>query len=120
MNIKISFLLLLYRWYHPYNNSHHHNSLNMYTLKGGSFLDSKDGENDYFKLRISTRIGRESSYTAQNIGFRCVQSIGDDEKVKFSQNGYNVFKLRDPIHHHAKKKDSHLVRDKKRHHHNDL
>ena len=59
------------------------NDENRRVLKGGSFIDSRDGhiesenedEQQNLKIRISARLGRSKTYTAQNVGFRCAQSI---------------------------------------------
>lgn len=74
-------------------------------LKGGSFLDNRDGEyrSDKMKIRISSRTGRSLDYSAQNVGFRCVQSIRPEEKVKFNNEGFNVVKIRAPIKHNLPK-----------------
>lgn len=68
-------------------------------LKGGSFMDNRDGENrpDRAKIRISARTGRLRTYSAYNVGFRCVQTIQPNEKgVDFSKSSFNVVKLRAP------------------------
>lgn len=44
-----------------------------YVLKGGSYLDTRDGSSNYI-VRTSNRIGKEPSYTAHNVGFRCAAS----------------------------------------------
>lgn len=65
-------------------------------------MDSRDGETraDSMKIRISTRIGRRQKYSAHNVGFRCVQSIKEDERgVDFSKSTFKVVKLRPPKHH---------------------
>lgn len=85
------------------------------SLKGGSFLDTRDGEDrdDRMKIRISTRIGRRKNFTAQNIGFRCVQSIKEKDVPKIPSQGYRVIRLRPPMHHHKDDKKSHFIHDKK-------
>ena len=57
--------------------------------------DSKTKE-DKMKIRISTRIGREQTYTAQNVGFRCVQSIKKTDKTNFGDSKFKVVHLRAP------------------------
>ena len=95
------------------------NDENRRVLKGGSFLDLRDGyidsdnedEQQNLKIRISARLGRSKTYTAQNVGFRCAQSIRKDEENYEFQNGetHRVFRLRAPIHHHLDAKNSHPV-----------
>ena len=68
-------------------------------IKGGSFMDNRDGDNraDRLKIRISARLGRDRAYSAYNLGFRCVQSIQSNERgVDFSKAPFKVFKLRAP------------------------
>lgn len=75
-------------------------------LKGGSFMDNRDGENrsDRLKIRTSARMGRHRTYTAYNVGFRCVQSIQPGERgVDFSKSSFKVIKLRPP--------KKHVIRD---------
>ncbi len=81
-------------------------------LKGGSFLDERDGGNkkeDRLRIRNSARIGRSEKYSAQNVGFRCVQSIPERE-INFNENEKSrIVRLRAPIHHHLNSKDSHPI-----------
>lgn len=72
-------------------------------LKGGSFLDLRDGlhtskDGEKLKVRISARIGRGEHFTAQNIGFRCVQPIREHEpEYKFKEDEtHRVHKFRQP------------------------
>ena len=52
---------------------------------------------------MSSRIGRTEKYTAQNVGFRCVQTITDNEMKQFTRNlngkEFKVVRLRPPVHH---------------------
>lgn len=50
-------------------------------LKGGSFLDTLDGESRTSPVRCSIKITRPYFYTAENVGFRCAQDA-NDEKIK--------------------------------------
>ncbi|XP_062611204.1 inactive C-alpha-formylglycine-generating enzyme 2-like [Saccostrea cucullata] len=45
----------------------------MYVVKGGSFIDSRDGHCNHI-VRTAQRMGLQPDYTAQNLGFRCVRS----------------------------------------------
>ncbi len=77
----------------------------MRTLKGGSFLNPRDGEDDEngLKIRISARIGLQQSYTAQNVGFRCAQTIENvndfKKKLKKENQTFRIVRLRPPMHH---------------------
>lgn len=44
-----------------------------YVLKGGSYMDSREGEFNY-AARTSNRVGQDPGYTAHNVGFRCAAS----------------------------------------------
>ncbi|CAF1063793.1 unnamed protein product, partial [Didymodactylos carnosus] len=80
-----------------------------YTVKGGSFLDTRDGDakSDGIQVRISARKGHRRSYTAYNLGFRCCQSMELPEKpVTLPQ--YKVVRLRPPVHHHTPEKHEHI------------
>jgi hypothetical protein len=70
-------------------------------LKGGSFVDTRDGDEskDSLKIRISSRVGKHTNYTAVNVGFRCAQTIEEDDDVEFNDKGFNIVRLRAPIHH---------------------
>ncbi|KAI3379759.1 hypothetical protein SNEBB_009753 [Seison nebaliae] len=66
-------------------------------LKGTSFLNCRDGhEYDGVYTRISSRIGRMESYTAQNVGFRCAQTM--EEKYEHATPSFRR-ELRKPIDH---------------------
>ena len=75
-------------------------------LKGGSFLDARDGDyrtDSKQKIRVSSRIGRNVKFTAYNVGFRCVQTV-DDAHLDFFLRGlkdkqYRIVKLRPPVFH---------------------
>ena len=64
-------------------------------------MDTRDGENvkNNIKIRISSRIGRKKTYSAQNVGFRCAQAIKDDENVEFGNEEFKVVRLRPPVRH---------------------
>lgn len=65
-------------------------------------MDNRDGEYraDRLKIRVSARIGRRMNYSAQNVGFRCVQSIDANERgVNFSKANFRVVKIRPPKKH---------------------
>lgn len=89
-------------------------------LKGGSFIDTRDGDNYHgkkeknVKIRISARIGKTEHYTAQNIGIRCVKSIRENESsYKFKENKtHRVIRLRPPHHHHSDPRLSHPLHEK--------
>ncbi len=75
-------------------------------LKGGSFLDARDGDyrtNSMLKIRLSARIGRGEHYTAHNVGFRCIQQIKDQDLDFYLRNlgneKFRVVRLRPPMHH---------------------
>ena len=74
-------------------------------LKGGSFLDSRDGDhnNDKVQIRLSARVGKFQNYTAINVGFRCAQTIEDDEEVSFDEKDFEIVNLRPPVIHGANK-----------------
>lgn len=84
-------------------------------LKGGSFLDTRDGDEreDKMKIRVSTRIGRKKDYTAQNVGFRCVQDIDPSEVDRIPAEGFRVIRLRPPVHHHADPEKSHFRHERR-------
>ncbi|KAL3862007.1 hypothetical protein ACJMK2_008012 [Sinanodonta woodiana] len=44
-----------------------------YVLKGGSYLDTRDGSYNYV-VRTSNRMGQAPDYTAHNVGVRCAAS----------------------------------------------
>jgi hypothetical protein len=69
-------------------------------------MDTRDGEGrlDKLRIRVSARVGKHTNYTAVNVGFRCVQSIDNQNKIKFNAKGFNIVKLRVPIV-HGKKTD---------------
>ncbi|CAF0877384.1 unnamed protein product [Brachionus calyciflorus] len=71
---------------------------NRRVLKGGSFLDTRDGEtkDDKMRIRISSRMGRIQNYSAQNLGFRCAQTIKKGDKIDFSKSNFRVVRLRPP------------------------
>lgn len=54
----------------------------LYTLKGGSFIDSHEGDGDGHRIvRSSTRMGQPESYTAENVGFRCAKDYKEEKEV---------------------------------------
>lgn len=61
-------------------------------------MDTRDGHlrEDKMRIRVSTRMGRDQTYTAQNIGFRCVQPIKKTDKTDFRKSNYRVVRLRPP------------------------
>jgi hypothetical protein len=83
-------------------------------LKGGSFLDRRDGEDrdDNLKMRISARVGRRPAYTAHNVGFRCAQSISASEQIAYNENGFQIVQLRPPVHHHPNPAETHFIHEK--------
>jgi len=94
----IDFVLFRYR---PHGEDE--DGVDRYVLKGGSFLDLRDGlhtqkDSEKLKIRISSRIGRGEDFAAQNIGFRCAASIGEHEiGYKFKEKEtYRVHKFRAP------------------------
>ena len=66
-------------------------------------MDNRDGDSraDHMRIRISTRIGRRNTYSAHNVGFRCVQSIKPIEKSYTFNDGvyHRVVRLRAPKFH---------------------
>jgi hypothetical protein len=106
------------------NNVKTENVIERRVLKGGSFLDMRDGviynekfgpkedEKESLKIRISARLGRTKKYSAQNVGFRCAQSIEENEEdfIPFKDDEtHRVYKLRAPIHHHIDERLSHPI-----------
>lgn len=67
-------------------------------VKGGSFLDTRDPRSlsEKMRIRISARMGRVENYTAQNLGFRCAQSIKPNEKTKFGDKNFRIVQFRQP------------------------
>ena len=69
-------------------------------------MDNRDGESraDHMRIRISTRIGRRNTYSAHNVGFRCVQNIRPTEKSFTFADGvsHRVVRLRAPRYHQPK------------------
>lgn len=49
-----------------------------YTLKGGSFIDTRDGNYNYI-VRTANKLGRKPDYTSGYIGFRCVMDMTKEE-----------------------------------------
>lgn len=72
-------------------------------LKGGSYMDNRDGESraDHLRIRISARVGHQTTYSAHNVGFRCVQAINPNERAyKFKEGVHHrVVRLRAPKYH---------------------
>ncbi len=89
--------------------------MNKRVLKGGSFLDTRDGLHSIhqkaLKIRISARIGEFANYTAQNVGFRCAQTLKPNEdSFDFEENeNFRVFRFRAPVHHHLDEAKSHTI-----------
>ncbi|CAF1046283.1 unnamed protein product [Adineta steineri] len=69
-----------------------------YTVKGGSFVDTRDGDSktDHIQVRTSARKGFPPNYTAENLSFRCAQSMNDETEF---DNDYRVVRLRPPVRH---------------------
>lgn len=78
-----------------------------YTVKGGSFADTRDGEfkKDKIQIRTSARKGFRSDYSAENLSFRCSQTVDADAD---SLAEYRVVRLRPPVHHHSNENHRHL------------
>ncbi|CAF0930153.1 unnamed protein product [Rotaria sordida] len=78
-----------------------------YAVKGGSFTDTRDGDTkiDHIQVRTSARKGFRPDYTAENLSFRCAQSIHTNTKLN---KGYEVIRLRPPIHHHSNEPHEHI------------
>lgn len=68
-------------------------------------MDTRDGENrpDGMKIRISTRVGKHMTYSALNVGFRCVQSMTVNEANERIGSGrqHRVVKVRAPVNYAA-------------------
>lgn len=78
-----------------------------FTVKGGSFADTRDGDNkkDRIQVRTSARKGFRPDYTAENLSFRCVQTISEETKL---DQDYQVIRLRPPVHHHSNEPHEHI------------
>jgi len=57
------------------------NGTKWFTVKGGSFLDSKDGKVN-LEARCAARHLFPIDYTAENVGFRCAKSMSAEPKKK--------------------------------------
>ncbi len=79
-----------------------------FTVKGGSFADTRDGDTkiDQLQVRISARKGFRRDYTAENLSFRCAQTMNNEE-IKFDKD-YQVIRLRPPVHHHSNEPHEHI------------
>ena len=79
-----------------------------YTVKGGSFVDTRDGDTkaDRLQVRTSARKGFRPDYTAENLSFRCAQSMKIDEEQSPAE--HRVIRLRPPVHHHSNEPHEHL------------
>ncbi|CAI9741440.1 Hypothetical predicted protein [Octopus vulgaris] len=51
-----------------------------YVLKGGSFIDTRDGAYNYV-VRTANRKGKRPQYTSSNIGFRCAMDLSEEETL---------------------------------------
>ncbi len=78
-----------------------------YTVKGGSFADTRDGDTkaDHIQVRTSARKGFRPDYTAENLSFRCAQSMDKDTKI---DKNYQIIRLRPPVHHHSNEPHEHI------------
>lgn len=96
------FLFFSFR-YRDYDDDHSER----FTVKGGSFVDTRDGDTkqDRLQVRTSARKGFRRDYTAENLSFRCVQTI--KEETNFEKD-YQVVRLRPPIHHHSNEPHEHI------------
>lgn len=104
------FVCFSYRDLHAENVTSHKRS-----LKGGSFLDTRDGNepDTKLKIRVSARRGLRKNFTAQNIGFRCAQSLKKEELTRIPSQGFRVVRLRPPMHFHLDHKHTHFIHDRK-------
>ena len=83
-------------WYQPYEGNPHHDGnygKKDKVLRGGSWLEVRDETaNRYF--RCANRLHAPPSYTANNIGFRCVRDVApiplDFEKARKGTAGYST------------------------------
>ncbi len=91
-------------------------SVDRRVIKGGSFLNTRDGENrrDRMRIRISTRAGISKTHTALNLGFRCAQTIRPEDKIKYGEHGFRLIQLRAPMNFAAKKDDIETRETKKK------
>ncbi|CAF3754821.1 unnamed protein product [Rotaria socialis] len=78
-----------------------------YIVKGGSFADTRDGDTkkDHIQVRTSARKGFRPDYTAENLSFRCAQSMDSNRKLN---KDYEVIRLRPPVHHHSNEPHEHI------------
>lgn len=114
LKFEVLYDYLSYRKPRGANEDTTRNESKIRVLKGGSFLNQRDGSRNsavHPNIRISARIGISESYTGQNVGFRCVQSISGSEKAHNFKNNesFRIFRLRAPVHHHLKKEESHQI-----------
>lgn len=85
----------------------------MFVVKGGSFVDSRDGDSkiDRIRIRLSSRKAFHRDYSAENLSFRCSQTISLDEFQQSNNNNNNesfrLIRLRPPIHHHSTEEHQH-------------
>ncbi|CAF0856803.1 unnamed protein product [Adineta ricciae] len=77
-----------------------------FTVKGGSFSDTRDGDGkiDHLQVRTSARKGFRPDYSAENLSFRCAQTIEDDTSLAAD---HRVIRLRSPIRHHIHEPHEH-------------
>lgn len=85
-----------------------------FVVKGGSFVDTRDGDSkkDQIRVRTSARKAFPRDYTAENLSFRCAQTIDDDDDHSphspFKENEkFRLIRLRPPIHHHSNEPHQH-------------
>ena len=92
------------RYRHAHDES---DTAERYTVKGGSFADTRDGDTkvDRVQVRTSARKGFRPDYTAENLSFRCAQSM-ENAEVK-DQKEFHVVRLRPPVHHHSNEPHEH-------------
>ncbi len=55
-------------------------------------------------MRTSVRKGFRPNYTAENLSFRCAQSMNEDTKL---DQDHEVIRLRPPVHHHSNEPHEH-------------
>ena len=61
--------------------THFSKSSGQRVLRGGSYLDSAEGEFNH-RVTVATRMGNTEDSAADNMGFRCAQSRSAGPKVR--------------------------------------
>ena len=81
-----------------------------FVVKGGSFVDTRDGDAkvDRLRVRISARKGFRRDYSAENLSFRCAQTIPSAERQWKDDEAHRVIRLRPPVHHHTADEHQHV------------